>query len=160
MEIELLKLYRSPGHSYKGRHGLESLDVGMELSERFELVAGSGIVGDRYFDFKPDFKGQITFFDWEVYLEVKQEFSLPDLSPAAFRRNALSSGVDLNSLIGKTFTINGVSYTGSEEAAPCYWMDEACADGVHEFLKGKGGLRCRILNDGALPLGTQELSIL
>ena len=26
-----------------------------------ELVANRGIKGDRYFDYKPDFKGQITF---------------------------------------------------------------------------------------------------
>ena len=159
MKIELKHLYRSTGHSYKGRHGLGALDYKMEECDQFELVASSGIVGDRYFDFKPDFKGQITFFDWAVFEEVRKEFLLPDLCPSSFRRNALIAGVDLNSLIGKTFSINGVTYSGSEEAAPCYWMNEACADGVHEFLKGKGGLRCRILNDGILPLGNSQFSL-
>jgi len=159
MQIEIKKLYRSPGHSYKGRHGLGSVVQEIEECESFDLVAGSGIVGDRYFDHKPDFKGQITFFDWDVYELVMQEFDIAELLPSAFRRNVMVSGVDLNSLIGKTFTIDGVTYSGSEEAAPCYWMNEACAEGVHDFLKGRGGLRCRIVSGGSLSLGDYELVI-
>src|SRR5258705_527013 len=32
-----------------------------------ECVAGRGIRGDRYFDFKDDYKGQITFFSLDVF---------------------------------------------------------------------------------------------
>jgi len=32
-----------------------------------ECAAGRGIRGDRYFDFKDDYKGQITFFSLEVF---------------------------------------------------------------------------------------------
>ena len=35
-----------------------------------ECVAGRGIRGDRYFDFKNDYKGQITFFSLEVFDEL------------------------------------------------------------------------------------------
>jgi len=159
MEVEIKALYRSFGHSYKGRAGLGALDYEIEECEEFSLVAGSGIMGDRYFDHKPDFKGQITFFDWDVYERVKEQFKLPSLHSSAFRRNALIAGVDLNSLIGKNFIINGVEYSGSEEAAPCFWMNEACAEGVHDFLKGHGGLRCRIHNSGNLRLEEYELSV-
>jgi len=69
-------------------------------------------------------------------------------------------GVDLNELIGKRFSIGGIEFTGSCEAAPCFWMDEACAEGTHEFLKGRGGLRARILDDGELAVGEYELEIL
>jgi len=37
-----------------------------------------------------------------------------------------------------------------EECRPCYWMDRAIAPGAHEFLKGRGGLRAKILTDGQL----------
>lgn len=158
-EVTLHALYRAPAHAYKGRYGKGSLEIPMEECESFQLVAGSGIEGDRYFDHKPDFKGQITFFSQEVYEEVKQRFTLPELQASAFRRNAVISGVDLNALIGKDFTLHGVTYTGVEEAAPCLWMNEACADGVEEFLKGKGGLRCRIREDGELPLGGGLLQV-
>ena len=125
--------------------------------ETVELVAGSGIVGDRYYDYKEDFKGQITFFAEEVWEEVKEEFALPELPAHAFRRNAIVCGVDLNELIGRRFTIGDLEFTGSEEAKPCYWMNESCKPGVEEFLRGKGGLRCRIVRGGILAKGNCEL---
>jgi MOSC domain-containing protein YiiM len=68
-------------------------------------------------------------------------------------------GLDLNSLIGKEFSINGVRLSGSEECKPCYWMDEAVGKGIEDFLKGRGGLRCRILSNGSLSLGRQMLTV-
>ena len=158
MKIEILNLFVSPGHDFKGRHGMEALDHGMVDEDEIECVAGSGIRGDRYFDFKEDFKGQVTFFDAAVYEAVKEKFELPELHPKAFRRNVLTSGVDLNELIGKRFQIGDVVFEGSEEAAPCYWMNDACAPGVEEFLRGKGGLRARIREGGLLGKGEAVLS--
>ena len=84
---------------------------------------------------------------------MKAEFGLPNLDVSAFRRNAVVSEMDLNSLIGETFKIGELEFEGTQEAKPCYWMDEACAPGVEEFLKGRGGLRCRILKGGKLAKG-------
>ena len=128
--------------------------------DTFELVSGSGVRGDRFFNYKEDYKGQITFFDFAVYEAVKSEFSLPDLETSAFRRNVIIDGVDLNSLIGKRFAIGELEFEGSEEAKPCYWMDQACAPGTEEFLKGKGGLRCRIRKSGTLGKGAQTVRII
>ncbi len=63
-----------------------------------ECVAGRGIRGDRYFDFKDDYKGQITFFSLDVFDELCAELKLHDCSPAAARRNVITRGVDLNDL--------------------------------------------------------------
>ncbi len=83
-----------------------------------------------------------------------------ELDPSKFRRNVVLEGVDLNSLIGKRFSLNDIAFTGSCECSPCFWMDEACAGGTLEFLVGRGGLRARILDDGALKTGVYELAIL
>lgn len=115
-----------------------------------ECVAGRGIRGDRYFDFKDDYKGQITFFSLDVFEELSIALNLHDCSPAAARRNVITRGVDLNELIGTEFEVQGVCLYGTEESAPCYWMDGAFAPGAKEFLKGRGGLRAKILSDGAL----------
>lgn len=58
--------------------------------------------------------------------------------------------VDLNQLIGQDFEIQGVHFHGTQECSPCYWMDRAVAPGAEELLKGRGGLRARILTDGTL----------
>ena len=110
--------------------------------------------GDRFLDFKPDYKGQITFFSMEVYEDLMARLGVGDRPPSVFRRNVLTRGVDLNTLIGQEFTWQGVRFSGSEECSPCYWMNTAFAEGAHEALKGHGGLRARILSDGVLRCGT------
>ena len=113
-----------------------------------ECVAGRGIRGDRYFDFKDDYKGQITFFSLDVFEELCVALNAYDASLAGARRNVITRGFDLNEFIGKEFEIQGVGFYGTEESAPCYWMDGAFAPGAKDFLKGRGGLRAKILNDG------------
>jgi MOSC domain-containing protein YiiM len=115
-----------------------------------ECVAGRGIRGDRYFDFQDDYKGQITFFSLDVFEKLCAALSLHDCSPSAARRNVITRRVDLNDLIGKEFEIQGVGFYGTQESAPCYWMDQAFAPGAKEFLKGRGGLRAKILSTGGV----------
>jgi MOSC domain-containing protein YiiM len=115
-----------------------------------ECVADRGIRGDRYFDFKDDYKGQITFFSLDVFDELCTALGVHDCSPAAARRNVVTRGVDLNKLIGEEFEVQGIYLYGTEESAPCYWMDRAFASGAKDFLKGRGGLRAKILSGGEL----------
>ncbi|CAA6677233.1 MULTISPECIES: MOSC domain-containing protein [unclassified Lentimonas] len=150
MNIEIKALYISSGHDFVGRHGKGRLDHGIKKVESVECLAGRGILNDRYLDHEEDFKGQITFFDWEVYDRIRTQCNLPDLDPALFRRNVLTTGVDLNTLIGLRFKVQGIEFEGVEECRPCYWMDEAIAPGAEDYLQGHGGLRARILNDGEL----------
>ena len=158
--VELTHLLISPGHDFFGRHGMGREDHGIEERDELELVAGSGIVGDRFFEYQADYKGQITFFDHGIYEEVMAKFDLPELQPSAFRRNVVIKGVSLPDLIGRCFRIGDLEFTGSEESKPCYWMDEACAPGAEKFLRGNGGLRCRIVTGGTLGKGPQTLTIL
>lgn len=154
MNIEIIAIYISTGHDFVGRHGKGRLRHGIEKVQSITCVAGAGIVGDRYFNHKEDFKGQITFFDLAVHERISRDFDLLDLDPALYRRNVITSGIDLNTLIGKRFKIQGIEFEGSEECRPCYWMDESVKPGVHEALKGFGGLRARILNNGTLTTET------
>ena len=78
------------------------------------------------------------------------QFSLHDLEPHVYRRNIITRGLDLNSLIGREFEVQGVRFLGTEEAKPCLWMNRAVADGAEAALRGRGGLRARILSDGVL----------
>lgn len=160
MNVTLKHIFISPGHNYYGRHGKGSMDYPIKEVESIDCVAGRGIKDDRFFDYKPDYKGQITLFDWSVYERVRDEIVKGDLHPMAFRRNVVMQGIDLNELIDQRFTLGGLELTGSCECAPCYWMDEACAPGTHEFLKGQGGLRARIVKGGELTLGECALDVL
>ncbi|MCS1410647.1 MAG: hypothetical protein M2R45_03842 [Verrucomicrobia subdivision 3 bacterium] len=158
-EIEIRCLFVAAGHQFVGRHGKEPLTYVMEARETIECVAGKGIMGDRFFDYKPNYKGQLTFFSEEVYLKLKRQLSVEMKSSAVFRRNVLVSGIDLNPLIGKRFGLGEVEFEGVEEASPCYWMDRAFGEGAAAALRGQGGLRVRILSDGKLSRGVQRLCV-
>jgi len=90
------------------------------------------------------------FFSLEVFDELCGALQIQDCSPSRLRRNVIARGVDLNELISQDFEIQGTRFHGMEECRPCYWMDRAIAPGAHEFLKGRGGLRAKILNSGQL----------
>ena len=124
-----------------------------------ECVAGRGIRGDRYFDFKDDYKGQITFFSLDVFDQLCQVLGLRQRSPADARRNIIMRNADLNELIDQDFEVQGVRFHGMQECRPCYWMNGAIAPGAEEFLKGRGGLRAKILNDGKLRSAAPEAVI-
>jgi hypothetical protein len=148
--MEICHLFISTGHNFVGHHGREPNTHPMiEISE-IECLAGRGIDGDWYFDFKDDYKGQITFFSLEVFDELCSALQIQACSPALARRNVITRGIDLNELIEEEFELQGVHFLGMEECRPCYWMDQAFAPGAQEFLKGRGGLRAKILSDGKL----------
>lgn len=148
--LTLHRIFISEGHSYFGRHGKGSLKLPVHEVREIECVAGRGLRGDRFFDHKADYKGQVTLFSAEVFAGLCETLNLPAASPAALRRNLLVSGSDLNELIGHEFELQGVRLIGTEECRPCYWMDEALAPGAEAWLKGRSGLRCRLLSDGWL----------
>ena len=148
--MEICHLYISPGHNFVGHHGREPDTHPAIEVPTIECVAGHGIRGDRYFDFKDDYKGQVTFFSGEVFDQLCIALGLHDCSPAAIRRNVITRGVNLNDLIGQNFEVQGVNFHGMEECRPCYWMDRAIAPGAEQFLKGRGGLRARILSNGEM----------
>jgi MOSC domain-containing protein YiiM len=148
--VEICHLYISPGHNFVGHHGREPDTYPMIEVPVIECVAGRGIRGDRYFDFKNDYKGQITFFSGDVFDEICTALSIDHYSPAVARRNVITRGVDLNELIGKEFEVQSTRFYGTQECAPCYWMDRAFAPGAENLLKGRGGLRAKILIGGEL----------
>ena len=143
-------IFLSPGHNFFGHHGQAAGDHPRVEVDQVNCVAGRGLEGDRFFDHKPDYSGQITFFAMEVYEDLCQTLGIFDRTPAALRRNVFLRGADLNVLIGVTFSLQGLAFAGTKECSPCYWMDQSFGPGAEAFLQGRGGLRARILTSGVL----------
>jgi len=151
--IYVERLFISPGHNFFGHHDQAAgAHATIEITEA-ECVAGKGLVGDRFFDFKDDYKGQITFVAAEVFDDVCRNLGVTGKLAGVTRRNVVTRGVDLNTLIGRQFTVQGVRFEGMSQCSPCHWMNQAIAPGAEAALQGRGGLRARILTDGKLRAG-------
>ena len=152
---ELRQIYVSTGHDYWGRQGAGRMQHGVTELDEVECVAGMGLRGDRYFGYRKDFKGQITFFDEAVVENLRQMFKLPKLPASVFRRNIVVRGVELGEWLGKRFRFQGIEFEGSQECKPCHWMDRVVEPGTLEFMKQnfRGGLRAKIITSGRLRVG-------
>lgn len=148
--MKVRQLYISPGHNYFGHHGQPAGNHSIVEVAEIECVAGCGVRGDRFFKYEENYHGQITFFAIEVFESMRVALDLSGKSAAAARRNVVTEGVDLNSLIGTDFEIQGVKFRGMAHCKPCHWMDQAFAPGAKQFLQNHGGLRAQILTDGRL----------
>jgi MOSC domain-containing protein YiiM len=152
-QIRIHHIFTSPAHNYFTR---KKFDVGEneDISHTsIELQVGKGLQGDRF----EHSKYPITLFSLEVAQEVCSLLEL-ELDVKLFRRNIIVSGVkDLNELIGKEFHIGNTAFEGVAHCPPCPWMNAVMKKGAYALMRGRGGLRVRVIKSGTLTLGTHLL---
>lgn len=148
--MKISAIYLSPGHNFFGHNGRPAGEHPTHSVDAVECVAGRGLRGDRFWDYRDDYAGQVTFFAEEEHAAILRELRPTARSSSVYRRNVITRGADLPSLIGQEFVLQGVRFRGIKEAKPCYWMDRAVAPGAEAALRGRGGLRAKILSNGVL----------
>ena len=124
------------------------------------LVAGAGIVGDRYFDHHDEPGQNVTLIEAEEIESFLQEFGRTyDLSVTG--RNVVTRGVRLNELVGKEFFIGNVRFRGVELCEPCLGMgtslastDLSAAQVVRRWVR-RAGLRTDALSSGEIAVGAK-----
>ncbi|MFT6093173.1 MAG: MOSC domain-containing protein YiiM [Pseudohongiellaceae bacterium] len=126
-----------------------------------QLEAGKGIVGDRYHaqaqkllsegELVPD--NHISFIAKEE-LEAFLITHNSDLEFSDFRRSVVTSGIDLNALVGKQFKVGDSVCFGSELCEPCAYLAATVHRAVLPELVGKGGLRATVLRSGSISAGS------
>jgi MOSC domain-containing protein YiiM len=126
----------------------------LEMPPEVNVVAGKGILGDRYFNDhnrkSPDY--EITFIESEKVDEYNSEIH-PKIEYWQPRRNILTAGVDLKSLIGKKFQIGSGLFEGIEPCEPCEILKMRTSSIAFKWFTGKGGLRAKIIGTGTIKIG-------
>lgn len=129
-------------------------------SERtVSLVAGRGVVGDRYFLGtgtwqQRGYGDQLSLIAAESLEALEQETGIR-LGPAEARRNVVTRGLNLERLIGAPFVVGGVRCRGLRAIPPCAHLEWLTCPGVQEGLRGRGGLYATILSTGTVTVGDE-----
>ena len=160
-DVEILHLLVSPAHAYFGRARDGAADVATTDAEQVELVAGKGIIGDRFFGKAAHMDAAVTLFAVESLEAIAAELDAGPFDPLLPRRNLVLRGAELVPLIGREFVLESaggsVAFHGGRHAHPCAWMDRVLAPGAHKAMRGRGGLRCRPTTSGTLSRGPAVL---
>lgn len=123
----------------------------VELRE-VEAVQFSGLRGDRYFKHCDTFPGNINAITLHSIEQVEACNTAlgTRFAPADFRRNIITQGIDLNSLVGCEFSIGEVLLRGYELCQPCRYITELLNADLLNGLAYRGGLRAEILRGGLI----------
>lgn len=131
----------------------------MQCVDAVELIAGRGLTGDRYANKAGAFQKdkiepsqEVTLIEQETLEAALRDYKL-ELTHAESRRNLLTSGVPLNHLVGRQFSIGDVALEGLELCEPCKYLQKLTGKDVIRALQHRGGLRARIVRGGSIQLG-------
>ena len=123
-------------------------------------IPGRGLDGDRYANRAGTFtprSGRGVGYDLTlIEAEVLDELTLTDghrLGYAEARRNIVTRGIDLNTLVGQRFRVGDVECVGRRLCEPCAHLERLTHKGVLRKLIHRGGLRADILTAGSITVG-------
>jgi MOSC domain-containing protein YiiM len=131
----------------------------MVAQQSIRAIPGRGLVGDRYFlgtgtfspqPQKPDF--EITLIQQEHIAAFAARSGLPFTAREA-RRNLVTTGIDLNTLVGHEFMVGSVKLRGIRLCEPCNYLAKQTSPEVLPGLVHQGGLRAQILTEGEIRVG-------
>ncbi len=121
-----------------------------EPVDRVRALSGKGLEGNRYFfaDGSAPAGQALTLIASEAL-----DSADIDLSAAESRRNVLTSGIDVNALVGKRFKIGELECYGVELCEPCSHLQKLTGKNVLGTLVHQAGLNVDILTDGEIAVG-------
>jgi len=121
--------------------------------EVVEAIAGRGLEGDRYYEGRGTFSA--PGHGYELTLVEAEVLDSIDLPWDQARRNIVTRGIALNSLVGHRFKVGAVGCIGRRLAEPCAHLERLTRPGLLSPLVHRGGLRADILDGGSITVGDQ-----
>jgi MOSC domain-containing protein YiiM len=131
----------------------------MTAMEVVRAIADRGLDGDRYclgtgyYSDTAGWGANVTLIASEAIAAVNAGYST-DFDGAMLRRNIVTTGVQLESLIGRAFQCGEATLLGTKPFPPCAHL--AYLTGRREVLKYFaycGGIGAKVLTDGEIRLG-------
>jgi len=126
--------------------------------QTIRAVPGLGLEGDRYFNLaasgnkKTGTGREITLIEIEALETLEHEAGI-HLSPGDARRNVVTQGVSLNTLVGQEFQVGSITLRGIRLCEPCQYLAGMTHPQVLPGLVHRAGLRADILTEGMIHSG-------
>jgi MOSC domain-containing protein YiiM len=122
------------------------------------LLAGRGLEGDRYavgggtWARYPDLEKQLTLIDADDVAAVAAQVGVP-LAPGATRRNLVTAGIDLPSLVGRWFTVGEALLFGMKRCPPCTHLERLTGARLVKAMAYRGGINAAVFAGAPLAEG-------
>lgn len=117
-----------------------------------QALTGQGLQGDRYSVGKGTWndghrgKRQVTLISSESFLGT-------NFSPIDSRRNLLTQGIEVNTLMGRYFTVGEVLLKGVKYCDPCGRIDDLSGKkGFKEQFRERGGIIAEVFIGGLIKI--------
>ena len=123
-----------------------------------EAVAGRGLAGDRYalgggtWAEYPDLEKQVTLIDRDDVAAVARETGAP-LTPGDTRRNLVTTGLDLSTLVGRWFTVGPALLFGAKRCPPCTHLERLTGVRLVKAMARRGGINAAVFAGGPIAEG-------
>jgi MOSC domain-containing protein YiiM len=135
----------------------------MQRVEEAEAVKDGGLRGDRYMERAGYWTNvdecQVTLIAGETLDRIASGTSVK-VQAGEHRRNIVTRGIDLMSLVGKRFQVGAAELVFDRPRPPCGYIQTITEKGMTKALGGfNGGICARVLTDGVIrPGDTIDLS--
>jgi MOSC domain-containing protein YiiM len=131
-----------------------------ELHQSIEAIAGMGLAGDRYATGKGFYSGVVEW-DAHVTLIAREPFDAlkvdrgVTLEPSVLRRNLVTKGIDLESLIGKEFQVGDQAvFRGRKAWPPCaHIVKFSGRKEIFQYLARHSGIGVDVVIGGTIRVG-------
>jgi MOSC domain-containing protein YiiM len=123
-----------------------------------QAIAGLGLAGDRYalgggtWAQYPDLEKQLTLIDRDDVAAVAADTG-SDLTAGDTRRNLVTTGVDLPSLVGRWFTVGDVLLFGMKRCPPCTHLERLTGVRLVKAMVHRGGINAAVFAGGSISDG-------
>ena len=124
-----------------------------------EAIAGAGLAGDRYalgggtWAQYPDLEKQVTLIDVADVAAVAAETS-SGITAGDTRRNLVTTGVDLPSLVGRWFAVGDVLLFGMKRCPPCTHLERLTGVKLVKAMLHRGGINAAVFAGGTVAEGS------
>jgi MOSC domain-containing protein YiiM len=150
----------SPTPTGRVRHIHISASAGapMVALDRVEAIAEVGLAGDRYATQTGHWspiarRGErLTLIANEEIVRLGADYGVW-LEPGESRRNITTEGIDLDTLLGRRFSIGEVTCQATRHCEPCTYLEELIDREVIYALVHRAGIRVQIVLGGTISVG-------